>query len=886
MHLHDADVKSLVCALDVLLDDLMMEVAAECGGSAYVPLRLTLDLDLSENDLGDLGAITLFRWITGHTGHVRCRTIRMAKNRLTDDAIIWLSEMVRAQHAAVEEIHMSQNQATTLGAAALLLAIALHPHEAYPWLNGSGIFVPAWVTFDQAGGHSLQPLLLRLRSRAGLRVCKTLGVAGGANACRLTSCAAQSRSFAAVPHVHIPDMPPSASAKYGGSLLPDVHQRIEAVCNGGDWKPSLTPATVGFWRPPDASPQVLAPSQICTQAATRREHLVVDEDAGAGIELEPVDGGLQVTEIEVFPGQPGLSVGDLIVAVDGWPLTAAACPGDDEQNERFGKSFRRGARLDVLKPSRRRQPTTTPVPAAGVRAVPNARFRCPTCMEGFNAWSPCLKHLQTMGHAPERDRREDHPTAIRRWMEECLETARNGGPAPPPVTATTTNARGRTGDGGATVTSVGEQVQAIWMRGTFGPAERCPAMLDDFASDVVFCGDRHDCVIWLRPDGLEVRSTKAGGAELAAGCVCTEVAEILRFYFPEAHTATMHVLVAAGGGPPAPAGASAVGLPTAGTSANAWGAWMMHMARQYEDFDGVGLAEDDNRVVTFDATTLNAQAPPFVPQGIAAEVSQLRVLVLCGLPGAGKSTLAARLKDEFGWHVINQDTLGSRQACMRAAREVLRRPDGHIVVDRCNVQASQRSVWLQLAGQEFSIGPPHVACVWLDVPLQVCDSRVMSRFGHETLPARANSLKVIRGFASSWEQPSLQEGFGRIWRLQEPLDFEGFWAEVDASCVARFEEAVDTDAAPPYGEGGKDVGREVEEASSSAGFGAVALGSEGRDAVSAGVSPGFADDAHGVQAESVEPSSPRMAEGVIALPDAPRFSPGAGDALAEALMLG
>ena len=48
----------------------------------------------------------------------------------------------------------------------------------------------------------------------------------------------------------------------------------------------------------------------------------------------------------------------------------------------------------------------------------------------------------------------------------------------------------------------------------------------------------------------------------------------------------------------------------------------------------------------------------------------VRLVVLAGLPGAGKSTLAQRFAAR-GWAVVNQDTLGNRKRCEEEARAAL-----------------------------------------------------------------------------------------------------------------------------------------------------------------------------------------------------------------------
>jgi len=177
-------------------------------------------------------------------------------------------------------------------------------------------------------------------------------------------------------------------------------------------------------------------------------------------------------------------------------------------------------------------------------------------------------------------------------------------------------------------------------------------------------------------------------------------------------------------------------------------------------------------------TALSAAAPPFIPRSVADSIAGLRVLVLCGLPGSGKSTLAGELSRRLGWSVVNQDTLGSRQACMKMARACLKADNTCVVIDRCNVDVKQRSVWVQLAMHEFGLGANVLGCVWLDVSVDECQERVMRRFGHSTLPAEASSKPVINGFAESWQSPCITEGFVRLWKVSSDVDMETLWAEL------------------------------------------------------------------------------------------------------------
>lgn len=123
------------------------------------------------------------------------------------------------------------------------------------------------------------------------------------------------------------------------------------------------------------------------------------------------------------------------------------------------------------------------------------------------------------------------------------------------------------------------------------------------------------------------------------------------------------------------------------------------------------------------------------------------VLILVGAPGSGKSTFADKLgppapagsrasakasgggvgnRGHLRWRRVCQDLLGSKDACLRAARTCLEQ--GHsIIIDRTNYNAEQRATWINLA-QDFG-AQCHI--VVFDIPADVCCSRVQLRTSHE-----------------------------------------------------------------------------------------------------------------------------------------------------------
>lgn len=132
-----------------------------------------------------------------------------------------------------------------------------------------------------------------------------------------------------------------------------------------------------------------------------------------------------------------------------------------------------------------------------------------------------------------------------------------------------------------------------------------------------------------------------------------------------------------------------------------------------------------------------------------------------GLPGAGKSHLAARLLGGprgARWARVNQDSMGSRRACEDAARRALGRGQC-VLVDRTNIDPAQRAHWVRMAAAH---GCSRVLCVWLRTPAGVCRDRVLRREGHETLPPTHDSVRVVDLFLRSFVPPVEEEGFDEV----------------------------------------------------------------------------------------------------------------------------
>lgn len=132
-----------------------------------------------------------------------------------------------------------------------------------------------------------------------------------------------------------------------------------------------------------------------------------------------------------------------------------------------------------------------------------------------------------------------------------------------------------------------------------------------------------------------------------------------------------------------------------------------------------------------------------------------RCVMLCGLPGNGKSTFAERLirgfnQDGVSWLVANQDDLG-RKECQRVAGRASRKT--RVIVDRCNLTTSERREWLECMHNPKT---GEVAMVFFGTPTETCIERVQDRVDHPTI-AHGKGAGIVRQLAGKLEPPTPTE---------------------------------------------------------------------------------------------------------------------------------
>lgn len=136
----------------------------------------------------------------------------------------------------------------------------------------------------------------------------------------------------------------------------------------------------------------------------------------------------------------------------------------------------------------------------------------------------------------------------------------------------------------------------------------------------------------------------------------------------------------------------------------------------------------------------------------------MRMIILVGPPGSGKSTRAKQIianEPDKNWCRVNQDSQGQeyKQIFHQALED--KRP---IIIDRMNFNVKQREPFIDAAkgfGYEVDV------CILFE-NAETCLKRCMERQGHETIHNEQDAKKAINFFFKNYEKPTMAEGINNI----------------------------------------------------------------------------------------------------------------------------
>ncbi|KDN46366.1 hypothetical protein RSAG8_04310, partial [Rhizoctonia solani AG-8 WAC10335] len=156
--------------------------------------------------------------------------------------------------------------------------------------------------------------------------------------------------------------------------------------------------------------------------------------------------------------------------------------------------------------------------------------------------------------------------------------------------------------------------------------------------------------------------------------------------------------------------------------------------------------------------------------------SDVDLLVLCGLPGSGKSWFSQAIVQRGGflgkdlggsrslnhsWRIISQDETGSRSTCETDIGRT-GQTGSRAILDRCNPTSEERRLWIKLASWA-----QHPVLVWFDYEPQLCMDRAQDREYHPTLLPGPRVRTAVTSMKRNLQPPSdwKSEGFQGLARI-------------------------------------------------------------------------------------------------------------------------
>lgn len=147
---------------------------------------------------------------------------------------------------------------------------------------------------------------------------------------------------------------------------------------------------------------------------------------------------------------------------------------------------------------------------------------------------------------------------------------------------------------------------------------------------------------------------------------------------------------------------------------------------------------------------------------LAKTLSMPELIICCGFAASGKTTFSKSLTTAHPdfFSRVNKDEMRAKSQCedvlFDAIKANKKRGYGCVVIDCCNLTKEKRREWVNLAHSQKTW------CVYFDIPIEQCKSRIQRRNGHPTIPPGPGGLRILDSMAKKMEPPSDSEKFQKL----------------------------------------------------------------------------------------------------------------------------
>jgi len=146
---------------------------------------------------------------------------------------------------------------------------------------------------------------------------------------------------------------------------------------------------------------------------------------------------------------------------------------------------------------------------------------------------------------------------------------------------------------------------------------------------------------------------------------------------------------------------------------------------------------------------------------------ETEMVIFVGSPASGKSTFAKRHFEKNGYMVINRDTLGTQDKCLKSAQNALN-SEKSVIIDNTNPAKESRKAYIDIAKN----AKVPVRCFHFETPLDLAKHMNMYRQLITSGKIRRVPDVGFNMYKSKFVQPELSEGFSELKKIEFVAKFD------------------------------------------------------------------------------------------------------------------